>query len=638
MRPTAAALFAAMLTAIVVSAAPSLALLDGPLAQSPCLAGKLKCLAKTKSCLLKCHTKAVQKGLAVDPTCLAKCRDKFDQNPAVAGKGCFARVEAKGQCGADVGNAAELAGRTDAHVRELVRDLAPAGSIPANPCSGKKIGCLRKYDDCVLKSAGKAAQKGTAIDVSKCLRVLDGSATSCVGKLERKYCGASDPSCAAPLCETYGDELQLRLQDDAFVDEVILRLVNGPRDVDTQRCSEDTSVGCSSAPGGVAGCGGGLGTCEFHLGAPIPRSFGGVSSCIVAYWNGAVSGTFDQASGATAGTASVRERAYLSSTIPEPCPICADDPVPNDGTAAGTCTSGPRSGLACDGNQRSVQPSFGTTSLDCPPAAATIIADLRFSLTNTNDGTLANTVDATTPTCNGALGKSCVCASCSGNSSITCNHDADCASVGAGTCTNPAGAPRRPNACFDDPMEPGDGSVCMSVGSGKGICPEGPWDTHCRLEAFRACSLPSDCPAAGDSCGSYPRSCFPGYDGNIGDAVTVTGSHDAERNGAAAMTFGALFCMPPADSMAVNNVLGLPGPGRFLLDGIATNDGGAGCPTSASFVPTSKGPVTDVGWSGLDHEQSRTIDATVTVATTCTGAPPSCSCTYTGPIANPNAP
>ena len=72
------------------------------------------------------------------------------------------------------------------------------------------------------------------------------------------------------------------------------------------------------------------------------------------------------------------------------------------------------------------------------------------------------------------------------------------------------------------------------------------------------------------------------------------------------------------------------------LAGIGEDDGGPGCPTHASFMPTAKGGTIDVGWTGILHDQRIIGQAKVTVATTCTGTYPSCACSYTGPIPNPN--
>ena len=77
---------------------------------------------------------------------------------------------------------------------------------------------------------------------------------------------------------------------------------------------------------------------------------------------------------------------------------------------------------------------------------------------------------------------------------------------------------------------------------------------------------------------------------------------------------------------------------RYELIGVAEDDGGPACPTRASFVPTAKAPAMDVGWSGISHDQKMVGQAKITVAATCTGTHPNCSCSYTGPIANPNAP
>ena len=49
---------------------------------------------------------------------------------------------------------------------------------------------------------------------------------------------------------TRDDQIPLRHQDDAFVDDVIQALSIGPTALNTQRCSGDTSVPCTSAPGG----------------------------------------------------------------------------------------------------------------------------------------------------------------------------------------------------------------------------------------------------------------------------------------------------------------------------------------------------------------------------------------------------
>jgi hypothetical protein len=294
--------------------------------------------------------------------------------------------------------------------------------------------------------------------------------------------------------------------------------------------------------------------------------------------------------------------------------------------------------MPCDANGRSSFPTFGPTSLDCPPTAASIVADVRIAFSVGNAGTVVKTVTAASPTCNGAPGKQCLCGSCSLDSAVACENDAQCASASAGTCNNLAGAPRQPNACADDTNVPGDGTICAAVGGGEGICSEGPFELHCAIETFRSCAVDTDCPGTNDRCSSTYRKCFVGYDGNVGDTVTATGTASPARNGAAATTMGMLACHPATGSFATDVAVGYPGPIRFELDGVVENDGGPACPTQLSFLSTSKGPARDFGWTGNIHDQPEIGGTKVTVATTCTGTHPDCSCVFTGPIANPNAP
>jgi hypothetical protein len=612
--------------------APAQALFGGTLTASQCVVGKVRCLTKLKSCLLTCHGKALKAGTAVDPTCVAKCRDKFDLAPAVPEKGCFAKLEAKGGCGVSVGDSATLAAKVDAHVQDAVAQLTPAGGTPSNKCTAGKIGCLRKYDTCVLTLVRKAAAAGTAIaDLSKCQHYLAIDAKSCFNKLEAKYCSFGCSS--GPACLTFGDATELRQQDDAFVDDLITAFETGPNDIDNQRCNGDTSVPCTSAPGGVAGCGGPLGTCEFYFGSYRPYIASGIAICVSTQWNGAITGTFDQATGASAGVAAAISRAYNGISLESPCPRCVGDLFPNDGSPAGTCSGGSRNGLPCDGNGVSSEPTFGTTSLDCPPGA--VVATFALDLSNSTD-TMTKTVTASSPICNGAAGKKCLCATCSLNSSIGCDHDADCAAVAAGTCTNNAGEPRKPNVCVDDTSTPADETVCVPTGRGEGHCAAGPPLGHCAIETFRNCLLQTHCPLDGDTCVETLRECFPGYDGNVGDTVTATGNRAVFRNGAATLGLATVYCVAASESPIANSFSGFPGPARMQLAGIGEDDGGPGCPTHASFMPTAKGSTIDVGWTGILHDQRMIGQAKVTVATTCTGTYPSCACSYTGPIPNPN--
>jgi hypothetical protein len=625
-----------VLVACLAPVAPAHALFGGTFTANACLAGKVKCIAKTKRCLLVCHRKALRVGTPVSANCLARCRDAFAADPPDPNRpACFARLEAKGGCAASLGDAATFAAKIDADLIDVMATLNPGGDATQNPCSAGKTKCAARYDACILNAVRKALLKGTAIgDLSKCTALLDGRAASCVGKLEAKYC----PGCTSnvPACRTFGDEVHLRNADDAFVDDAIAALVAGPISIDTQRCSGDTSVACTSAPGGIAGCGGALGTCEFHLGAPLPivaASFIGL--CVTSRWNGSIAGTFDEATGASAGTASVLATVYNGFTVSRPCPTCVGDAFPNDGVQGGTCSGGARNGQPCDGNGISPEPSFGVTSLDCPSTPGGLITTVGLAVDNGNTGAIAKTVGPSSPNCNGAPGKKCLCASCTLDSRVACENDAQCTAVGAGTCTSIAGEPRRPNYCNDDTSTPGDGTICQAGADGEGICPEGPTNQHCLIETFRGCSTDGDCPAENDRCAATPFECFPGYDGQVGDAVTASGFTGNARNGAAVSQFASVFCVPPTGSSFLNVAAGgLPGPGRVELLGVGESDGGPGCPTKASFLATAKRGVIDIGWNGLEHDVSAIGQAKVTVAATCTGTHPNCSCSYTGPIPN----
>jgi hypothetical protein len=70
----------------------------------------------------------------------------------------------------------------------------------------------------------------------------------------------------------------------------------------------------------------------------------------VSQWNGGITGTFEQETGKSAGTASVLSRVYNTggNSIDQPCPICSGADIPNDGSfdettgLNGTCVGGAR--------------------------------------------------------------------------------------------------------------------------------------------------------------------------------------------------------------------------------------------------------------------------------------------------------
>lgn len=622
-------LLAAMMIALVGASAAQAGVFSGNLPLNACQSGKAKCVIKMKSCMLGCWNKVIGKGGSIDNACLDKCRNGFFGDPA-AGKGCIEKLEGKNgvACNPGLGEGPVLRSKVQAHVLDLVSQLAPALPPAGNKCAAGKTKCVIKYNACVLGLAGKALKAGGPIgDLSKCNALLTG-AGSCVGKLEAKYGQAG--------CLTTDDQPLLKAADDAFVNDVLYGWL-GATDMNTQRCNGDTSVTCTSAPGGVAGCGGPLGTCEFFFGAPLPLAAGGIASCVTSQWNGAITGTFEQENGKSGGSAKVLSRVYTGgNTITNPCPVCSD-PIPNDGIAGGTCSTGARAGLGCDSNGESPIPSFGKTSLDCPPSGGTLVATLPIDLSNTNTGTVTKALSAGSPNCNAAgyAGLKCMCGACSLNSSVPCFTDTDCSLVGAGTCTSAAGQPRAPSACLDNTDTVG--LDCAATTGGNGECIEGPVDSVCQAEPFRACSNPAtDCANPADICIVKNRSCYPGYNGVVGDTISATGSVTAPHNHTGTSNFASVFCVAPTGSSAVNAAAGLPGPGRLALGGVSSEDGTDSlCPTQATFLPTAKSGVLDTGWTGLAHNATVVGQGKVTVSVTgCTGSAGSCHCTYTGPVAN----
>ena len=302
-------------------------------------------------------------------------------------------------------------------------------------------------------------------------------------------------------------------------------------DINARRCTNDTSIKCANDAGCTA-----PGKCAFYFGAPLPLSAGGVSTCVTNQINGNVSGTANIETGAFATTVNLTSRVFTGD-LSQPCPVCVGDPTVNDGTAGGTCSGGPRNGQACDGNGRSPVPSFGTTSLDCPPVPGATVATLAIALDGSS-GTETRTLAANDPACSAVPTKKCFCPS---EQQVT-----------------------QPNACIDDTSQAGDGTLCAADSATEGHCTEGPVDSLCLIETFRGCSSNADCPASGDSCGSSPRPCYLD-NGAVGGSVSAIGMADPPTNGQANPTLAALFCVGRTNAGAVNTAAGLPGLGRIEL-------------------------------------------------------------------------
>jgi hypothetical protein len=360
----------------------------------------------------------------------------------------------------------------------------------------------------------------------------------------------------------------------------------------SQRCSNDSSIHCTSntpcTPGG--------GTCKFFFGTYLPLAAGGVATCVENTFNGGISGTANIESGASGGTALLTARVYNAIVgLGQPCPRCIGDPTANDGVMGGTCDAGTRSGLACDANGSSPFTStWGTTSLDCPLNFATGgIASLPIDLTNTT-GTKTRTLTAANPNCRGAgfTSLKCQCDTCNDNAQEPCSQNADCPDppgpigpiCGGKRCI---GGTNDGAACITNTECPGGGASCNVPGAATvpnqcddatctdGVCAAGPPVQTCApTETYKGCTVDGDCAFPGDTCsGGGPRSCFDNDNGAIGDTVTATGHADTPVNHASNPTLAALFCVGPTSSGSVNGAAGLPGLGRLVLTGHATDNG-----------------------------------------------------------------
>jgi hypothetical protein len=388
-------------------------------------------------------------------------------------------------------------------------------------------------------------------------------------------------------------------------------------------CTVDTQC-----PGGVCSD---VGTCQFFFGSNLPLAAGGVTTCVVNQFNGSLSGTANVETGEASTSVTLTSRVFNGLAIDNPCPRCIGDGTPNDGANGGTCDGGPRVGKSCDSNGSVPgRPDFGSTSLDCPPSAGALIATLPIDLSNATDP-VVKTVSASSPGCSGEPGERCLCDTCNNANQEPCDANADCPDPagtigpicagrrciggtnngaacngalqciagtnfgatcttatqcpgsscaalcsGGGICGRP-GEPTKPTACLDDTATVGvlDCSDSAPV-DGEGECTAGPITTSCSVasgHAQRGCTLDSECGGTAGSCESHNRTCFltGGFSGKNGtNTLIANGMEDPPMNDVSHPTLGAVFCIAPTGLSSVNNVAGLPGPGRVTIKGTAS--------------------------------------------------------------------
>ena len=359
----------------------------------------------------------------------------------------------------------------------------------------------------------------------------------------------------------------------------------GAGEIDNERCSCDSRVPCTSNADCPGSC-----ECVFHFGSYLPLSAGGVSTCVKNNFQGPVTGTFNEDTGASAGNALLLSTVWTGPTADDPCPKCLGDGTANDGIKGGTCSGGQDNGAACDIMGTHPNAIFGNTSLDCRPMIGGEVAFLDIDLSNTT-GTRTRTLSAANPNCTapGFTGQKCHCDTCATAVAEVCATNADCpggAACGGRRCIGgsnlgapcttatqcPGGSCGRPGkATAPNECDGGVGDCAFDIGN-EWACQTGPFELFCGPSAIhKACATNADCTVPGDTCRGKFRNCY--NNGNMGESVTATGVADVPVNHEADPTLAALFCIGPTTAPAVNAVAGLPGLGRLELPGHATDNG-----------------------------------------------------------------
>src|SRR6266404_790370 len=560
---------------------------------SKCTSAKLKCAGGKAGCINGCYAKAIGKGTGtgadVDTIamgCRQKCVDKLNA--------CYDGVELKGPptalaknpdanvCSAAIGDKTVI-GNTVTH-----DSLFGIGYYTNQAACGTQIDFVGTSTDGILDTGWTGFAHDSTV-------ISDGHVTVNVSNCSNDGPGTA-PNCG--VC-TYDGPVK-----------------NASNEIQTYRCSEDTSKHCTS----VSDC---TGTCDSYFGTFLPLSAGGTSTCIENIFTGGLSGTADYTTGASTGTAAVVSKVFTGGVpLEHPCPRCLGDATANDGVAGGTCNTGARDTKACDANGSSPNSQFGTTSLDCPPDPNTLVATLAIDLTNTT-GTKTRTLGAANTNCRnlGFAGQKCQCDSCDDPGTSPCSTNADCgAKFCAGGTNNtlpctvdancPSGLCKAGSICGGKRCQggPNNGSPCSiasecgganacgvpgsttqpnacSAGVGDCVadagtpspndrkCASGPFDQYCGpVETFRQCTSNVQCTFVGDTCSvSKLRVCFD--NGNLGEAVSSTGTPDPPVAHNSDPKLASLFCISPTTSSAVNSAAGLPGLGRLELQGHAIDNG-----------------------------------------------------------------
>ena len=384
------------------------------------------------------------------------------------------------------------------------------------------------------------------------------------------------------------------------------------------RCENDNQAICDEPfVADADDCGGAV--CNCYLGPPLPLSAGNTPACVVNRLGEDVSGTVNVDTGGGSGPVSLRSVVYLGIDVFTPCPYCGSgctapsvnigracsanadcdssqcslnasipcqnnqdcapdggtcetngdgacgsaDTTPGDGVRDGTCVGqGENAGQACDVDAVNTTFPWSTTalgggsSLDCFPDSGKNVSgtglQIDLGLTTGSQQLTPNVPCGLLP----FFPETCTCGECSLNTAIPCSSDAVCAAASAGTCRT-IGQDGRPDNCA------GDG-ICNDSGGGEGVCAQGPDTAYCdgalrsNGDPFVTCQSNADCAVyegAGSCTLTRTLECF---------LPTITAQGDPDPDYPVGV---ATFCIPRTSNAPINNVAGLPGPGRVVNQG-----------------------------------------------------------------------
>jgi len=341
------------------------------------------------------------------------------------------------------------------------------------------------------------------------------------------------------------------------------------------RCKADPSIPCNTpfAPNAVCPSGG---ECSYFLGAPLAISAGGAFTCSLNSLFKDIEGTANPDNGNSQLNLELRSLVATGESQVQPCPLCIGDEVPQDGIKSGVCLGGAKDSASNPGWTCDVQafdltfagdPLHNGPSLDCPSTQAANISGTGLAIklpltTHTTSLPFANACDPP----NAAL--MCACGQCTGDHSIACRNDAECAAAGIGTCTTNGGGSatvRKPNQCA--------GYTCVEVGAtDRGECGGATAvDMFCdgflraNGKGILTCLDDDSCHALDPACpgGNCGVCTFPGVRSCYLDPIETTGTADTHNP-----TLAGTFCLPPTANVSINETTGSPGAGEVKVDAI----------------------------------------------------------------------